>query len=407
MPVMDESLRKERAERMWQLRFEEGLSPADVWRAVKPDNKAKDPAELYRREIRWHRKTYGVVDAPEESRVVLEGDEASDLASLAVGGPSVEVTGDTAVKPVKWCAGVADTPCGKEISGRSPRCDDCRKEHERLRRHGNNRNYYADNKWARWAKRMKAKVEARFEAERVAAEKRVEAEAARKREVERRRQIRIIQAEIEAMKEELRAQRATTWRMLKDGRAIEEYPDGRRRLWDTRSGPVWLQPGEPIPPAVNGAPTARRQPGVQQPKSPQQCNREMATADRPAVQPSRRQQRNLEKSAEGATAEKIVKQVIDQVRVAYGYYPDQFTSKDNPTPQLEEAWQAAMFIASRVTSLSPVQLGAIFGCDSSTVRRAVTKITAIFTVSETLRGRILSIDAQIREEFDIPRIISR
>ncbi|MCY3641567.1 MAG: hypothetical protein OXH37_11190, partial [Gammaproteobacteria bacterium] len=82
-------------------------------------------------------------------------------------------------------------------------------------------------------------------------------------------------------------------------------------------------------------------------------------------------------------------------------------SKDNPTPQLEEAWQAAMFIASRVTSLSPVQLGAIFGCDSSTVRRAVTKITAIFTVSETLRGRILSIDAQIREEFDIPRIISR
>ena len=204
MPVMAEQLRKERAERMWQLRFEEGLSPADVWRAVKPDNKAKDPAELYRREIRWHRKNYGVVDAPEESRVA----SGPNLASLAVGGMSVEVTGDTAVKPMKRCAGVADIPCGKETSGRSPRCDDCREEHERLRRQGNNRNYYADNKWARWAKRMKAKVEAHFEAERVAAEKRVEAEAARKREVERRRQIRIIQAEIEAMKEELKAQRA-------------------------------------------------------------------------------------------------------------------------------------------------------------------------------------------------------
>ena len=194
--------------------------------------------------------------------------------------------------------------------------------------------------------------------------------------------------------------------MLKDGRAIEEYPDGRRRLWDTRLGPVWLQPGEPIPPAVNGASTAQRQPGVQQPKNPQQCNREMATADRPAVQPSRRQQRNLEKRAEGATAEKIVKQVIEQVRVSYGYYPDQFTSK-NPTPQLEEAWQTAMYIASRVTGLSFAQLGEVFGYGTGTVEYAYNKIGAFLTVDETLRGRIIRIEARIREEFGIPRIISR
>ena len=171
-------------------------------------------------------------------------------------------------------------------------------------------------------------------------------------------------------------------------------------------------------PAVNGAPAAeaeaaeRRRATEEQP-APQLrkaiadrgVQPQDATADRPGVQPSR-QQRNPER-AEGATAEKIVKQVIDQVRVAYGYYPDQFTSKDNPTPQLEEAWQMAMYIAARVTGLSPVQLSAIFGCDSSTVLHAVTEMEGLLTVVATLRGRILNIDARIREEFGIPWIRSR
>ena len=139
MPVMDEQVRKERAERLLQLRSE-GTSPATAWRVVDPDSKAKDSraAEQTRREIRWYRKRYGVTDAPGEDGG-LEGGEAGGPNGAAPNGASADVTEDAA-KPAKRCAGVADRPCGKEISGRSPRCDDCRKEHTRLRRQGENRN---------------------------------------------------------------------------------------------------------------------------------------------------------------------------------------------------------------------------------------------------------------------------
>lgn len=213
--------------------------------------------------------------------------------------------------------------------------------------------------------------------------------------------------------------------------ATEERPDvqpgdpagcGGREVCDDNRGD----------PTVNGAPTAEateqrpttnatEEPPAMQPRNATaerdgattRCNlrkREVqpqdATAERPEMQPPRRQQRNLEKREMGAAAaEKIVQQVIEQVRVAYGYYPDQFTSKD-PSPQLEEAWQAAMFIASRVTGLSFAQLGEVFGCGPGTVEHACNEIVVFFTVDETLRGRILSTEARIREEFGIPRIIS-
>ena len=267
MPVMSEQVRKTRAERLLVLRFEEGLSPTDAWREVRPTSKATDgmAAELCRRDIRWYRGEHSSVDVLGESRVVLEGDEAGDPASASLaGGASVEVTGDAAATPKKRCAGVADRPCGKVITERRTRCEDCGKEHRRLERQVYNRNYYVANKWGRWAKRIKSEVEAHFAAEREAAEKRVEAEAERKREIERRRQARIeaqreaglkrIEAEMEAERvarkaEEDRIAKLPRVRRLEDGRFITEYFDGRRELRDPHSErSKMLEPGEPIPP---------------------------------------------------------------------------------------------------------------------------------------------------------------
>ena len=140
MPVMNEQVRKARAERLLQLR-EEGMSPAAAWRVVDSDSKATDSsaAERTRSEIRRYRERYCVVDAPGESDG-LEGGEAGGPNGSALNGAAAEVAEDVAAKPAKRCAGVAGRPCGKEISGRSPRCDDCRKEHGRLRKQRNNRN---------------------------------------------------------------------------------------------------------------------------------------------------------------------------------------------------------------------------------------------------------------------------
>ena len=140
MPVMNEQVRKARAESLLQLR-EEGMSPAAAWRVVDSDSKATDSsaAERTRSEIRRYRERYCVVDAPGESDG-LEGGEAGGPNGAALNGAAAEVAEDVAAKPAKRCAGVAGGPCGKEISGRSPRCDDCRKEHGRLRKQRNNRN---------------------------------------------------------------------------------------------------------------------------------------------------------------------------------------------------------------------------------------------------------------------------
>ena len=159
MPVMNEQVRMARAERLIQLRFEEGMSPSAAWLEVKRDSKAKaaNPAELCRREIRRYRANHSPVDVPGDSHVVLEGDEAGALTSTSLAGKaSVEVTGNAAVKPSKRCKGVEDRPCGKKIPARRMRCDDCRV----LKKSVDNRNYYRANKWSLWAKRMKAKVEA-------------------------------------------------------------------------------------------------------------------------------------------------------------------------------------------------------------------------------------------------------
>ena len=274
MPVMSEQVRKARAEKLLQLRFEEGMSPSAAWLEVKRDSKAKaaNPAELCRREIKWYREEYCVVDAPGEDDEPEDG-EADGPNGAPLNGAPAEVTGDVAAepakatKPVKRCTGVEDRPCGKKISGRSPRCDDCRV----LQKSVDNRNYYAANKWSLWAKRLKARVEAQFEAERVAAEKRVAAEAGRMREVQRKRQAREAQEEADraaaskaekerrAIVSEIvteivnhtkeRNAKLPRVRMLEDGRSLTEYPDGRREIHDLVSGrSKFLKPREPIPP---------------------------------------------------------------------------------------------------------------------------------------------------------------
>ena len=257
MPRMDEQVRKARAERLLQLRFEEGMSPADAWRVVDPDSTAKDSraAEQTRREIREYRKKYCVVD---------ESGEDGGPNGAALNGTAAEVTGGVATKPPKRCIGVeGGPPCDKEISGRSPRCEDCRKEHERLRTQRNNRNnnrrhkekYKEHGLWKRLATALRchlARLQEEEERCRQEAEKRRQEEEKEAQEAERRRRekeraaLAPILAAIKA--EEERIANRPKRRSLGDGRFITEYRDGRRELFDTSTGrSKTLQPGEPIP----------------------------------------------------------------------------------------------------------------------------------------------------------------
>ena len=207
MPVMKEQVRKARAERLLQLRSE-GVSPAAAWRVVAPKSKAKDSqaAELCRREIKWYRGKYCVVDAPGEDGEPEDG-KADGPNGAALNGAPAEITGDVAAKPVKRCLGVEDKPCGKEITGRSPRCDDCRKEHERLRKQRNNRNDHRRHGEER-SKRQKA----------------------------------------EKLAEEAKAALPRIYIVGRSCR-ISVYPDGRRELYDVLTKRSrWLNPDEPTPP---------------------------------------------------------------------------------------------------------------------------------------------------------------
>ena len=264
MPVMDEQMRKERAKRLLQLRFEEGMSPADAWHVVDPASKAKDSgaAELTRREIRWLRdRERRWAEALKEDR---DGLEAGGLNGALPNGTSAEVTRAAAVKR---CAGVAGRPCEKEITGRSPRCEDCRKEHTRRRRQVENRNSHLRNKEAReerdfWRRLVAAlryhlaRLQGEEERRRQEAEKRRKEELRKRQEAERRRREEVdaalvaIRAEVEAKRkaEEERRARMPRHRMVGYGRSITEYPDGRRKLHDLLTGrSKMLEPGEPIP----------------------------------------------------------------------------------------------------------------------------------------------------------------
>ena len=240
MPVMSEQVRKTRAERLLQLRFEEGMSPAAAWRVVSPNSKAADPAELCRREIRWHRKKYGSVDVPEESRVVREGDEAGDQTSAS--------TRDAAVKPAKRCAGVADRPCGKEIPARFTRCKECGKEHERLRKQVDNRNAYLRSlAREREAEERKREEEAR---QREEEKQRQEAEELRLQQEQTMAILRAVAEEVKAEEEAERERVAKLARIVEYGYGyhVTQYPDGRREYHNALTGrSKMLQPGEPVP----------------------------------------------------------------------------------------------------------------------------------------------------------------
>jgi hypothetical protein len=208
MPVMDEQVRKERAEKLQQLRSE-GVRPADAWHQVAPESKAANSraAELTRREIRRYRERYGATAAPEE-QPAPGGGEVGGLNGASPNGTAAEVTTeDAAAKPAgpsKLCAGVeGKPPCGKEITGRSPRCDDCRTEHERLRKQRNNRNDYrrhgVDRKERAVLRELAEEERQRQEAERKAEEERQRQEAERKAEEERQRREEDVQRRVQAL----------------------------------------------------------------------------------------------------------------------------------------------------------------------------------------------------------------
>ena len=200
MPVMKEQVRKERTEKLIQL-LAEGMRPADAWRVVDPKSKAKgkSAADQTRRDIGWYRERYCVTDSS-------AGPNGSNGAASLNGAPA-EITGDVAAKPVKRCLGVEGRPCEKKITGRSPRCDDCRKEHERLRRQRNNRNDHRRH-----------------------GEKRSRGQKAEK------------------LAEEAKAALPRIYIVGRSCR-ISVYPDGRRELYDVLTKRSrWLNPDEPTPP---------------------------------------------------------------------------------------------------------------------------------------------------------------
>ena len=261
-PRIEEQARKARAERLLQLRSE-GMSPGDAWNEVKPGNKAKDPAEMCRREIREYRKKYCVVDEPGEDGG-LESGAAGGPDGASLNGTAAEVPWDAATKPAKLCIGVeGGPPCSKEVSGRSPRCEDCRAEHERLRKQRNNRNNNRRHKeeykeralWKRLVAALcchLARLQEEEERCRQEAEKRRQKEEKEAQEAERRRREKaraewapILAA---AKAEEERKANLPKSANVGDGLFLTTYPDGRRFLKNLHTGRVReLQPGEPIP----------------------------------------------------------------------------------------------------------------------------------------------------------------
>ena len=110
-----------------------GCSAATAWRKVNPGIRASDKsaAERCRREVDW-------------------------IAQWLAEHPGVPVpAGDWRETPPKRCIGVADRPCGKELSRRRKRCTACAAEQRRLMRPGYNRNYFRTHRKSLNAKRNK------------------------------------------------------------------------------------------------------------------------------------------------------------------------------------------------------------------------------------------------------------
>ena len=149
-----------------------------------------------------------------------------------------------------------------------------------------------------------------------------------------------------------------------------------------------IQPPEPPPDAPEAA--------TQQPERSSQMSSQMLS----------------QRSTKGETADAAaaVHLVLKHVGAEYGLQPDQLTIQEEPTPQwwqpqpskdelqLTEARQVVVFIALRVTGLSPVQLAAILGCHPSTIDRAYSEILPIFLADYARRERMLGIESRICQE---------
>ena len=133
-----------------------GCPPAAAWRKANTGSKAseKSAAEMCRREVHW-------------------------LERWMAEHPDVPVpAGDWRGPSAKRCIGVADRPCGQEISRRRKRCEACAAEQRRLQQRGYRRNYYKANREPCNAKRneRRGRQQARELVEAAEAAKRAEEE---------------------------------------------------------------------------------------------------------------------------------------------------------------------------------------------------------------------------------------
>ncbi len=175
--------RMRRTEKMALSRI--AMGPAAAWRLANPDSTANDDsaAQLYRRELRWLRDTRAILGPGGEDLLLsaLAGTPSATSDQEQEPAPEAERKAESDAAPAlqkyrpKECRGVADRACAKVITTRSPRCEDCRAEHSRLKRQGDNRNNYQNNQEDRQEKRR-----GRYHAQ-VAEAKRKVAEAERMR----------------------------------------------------------------------------------------------------------------------------------------------------------------------------------------------------------------------------------
>ncbi|MDE0228290.1 MAG: hypothetical protein OXJ62_05480, partial [Spirochaetaceae bacterium] len=200
-----------------------GHPPAAAWRKVKPDTVASDKsaAEMCVRALSDFRRW--LVEHPGE----------------------VPPAGDWRQEP-KRCIGVADRPCGKEISRRRKRCQACAEEQKRLNQPGYGLNYYRSNRELANAERNER----------------------RGRQHQRERDAATAAAE---QKERERRAKLTQW-VEHNGETYLHHPETGE--WEIPSydiyGQVWrfvpVPPGYPVPPVPDGA-WRQRQRAASQPGS--------------------------------------------------------------------------------------------------------------------------------------------
>ena len=192
-----------------------GCTNAQAWRKANPGCKASDKsaAEMCRRELiglgRWMEDHPGVVPPDGDWR-----------------------------KALKYCIGVTDRPCGKEID-RGKRCPACAAKQKRLSQPGYRRTYYEKNREPANA--------ARSERHRKQHQKELDAAAAT--------------AAAAAKRKEEKRRANTSWPVEHDGKQYRYYPMtvkweilSYRDIYDQVGEYVPVPPGYPVPPVPLGAP---------------------------------------------------------------------------------------------------------------------------------------------------------